>query len=204
MIGLQVRFNSAMKHKNDVRNLVGCLQVVRIYSLMKEIKVYKRASYMVFLFVKMKNNNFVKKKKKRLPRFSPGYEGTENMFYFLTHKYFSLHISKNGSDCTKMMLVQQLVKKFETKVVTKVKSLGANCPVKPCLSPASELLSRWQCLTPRQETNPLQASCNQMESWVSSCGKEGHTNVNTLAERGSNPGPCSCKTEILPTAPTLQ
>ena len=87
-----------------------CLQVVRIYSFVKEIKLYIRASYIFFLFVKTENNNFIKKIKhvlrpftsrwtpstaswvftdllsnshKRLPWFSPGYEGTENMFYFL-------------------------------------------------------------------------------------------------------------------------
>ena len=40
--------------------MVGCLQVVRIYSLMKEIKVYIRALYIVFLVVKTENNNFKK------------------------------------------------------------------------------------------------------------------------------------------------
>ena len=49
-----------MKLENDVSNMVGCLQVVRIYSLMKEIKVYIRASYIISLFVKIKNNNFIK------------------------------------------------------------------------------------------------------------------------------------------------
>ena len=83
----------------------------------------KRTSYIVFLFVRAENNNFIKVIKhvvrasiacwkprqslwefssrwkpstasqiftdllsnspKRSPRFSPGYEGTENMFYFL-------------------------------------------------------------------------------------------------------------------------
>ena len=31
LIGLQVRFHSAMKHENHVRNMVGCLQGVKIY-----------------------------------------------------------------------------------------------------------------------------------------------------------------------------
>ena len=35
--------------------MVGCLQVVRIYS-----SVYIRASYIVFLNVKTENNNFIK------------------------------------------------------------------------------------------------------------------------------------------------
>ena len=37
--------------------MVGCLQVVKIYSFMKEIKVYIRASYIGFLFVKIENNS---------------------------------------------------------------------------------------------------------------------------------------------------
>ena len=37
-------------------NMIGCLRVVRIYSFMKEIKLYIRASYIVFLFVKSKTN----------------------------------------------------------------------------------------------------------------------------------------------------
>ena len=103
LIGLQVCFYSAMKHENDVSNVV-------------EFTV--RASYIVFLFVKTENDNFTKLRvfitwwkprqslwefssrwkpsiasraftdllsnsPKRSPWFSPGYEGTENMFYFL-------------------------------------------------------------------------------------------------------------------------
>ena len=97
-------FHSAMKHENDVSDLIGCLQVVRIYSFTKEIKFYTRASYIVFLFVKSENN-FIKQIKyvlrdfiawwksrqslwefsnspKRFPRFSPGYEGTEKGYFF--------------------------------------------------------------------------------------------------------------------------
>ena len=37
--------------------MVGCLQVVRIYSFMKEIKVFISASYIVFLF--KTENNFI-------------------------------------------------------------------------------------------------------------------------------------------------
>ena len=46
----KVWFHSAVKHKNEVSDMIGCLQVVRIYSFMKEIKSYVRASYIVFLF----------------------------------------------------------------------------------------------------------------------------------------------------------
>ena len=40
LIGQQVCFHSAMKHKNDVNNMIGFLQVVKMYSFMKEIKLY--------------------------------------------------------------------------------------------------------------------------------------------------------------------
>ena len=49
-----------MKHENDASNVVGCLQVVRIYSFIKEIKVYTGASQVVVFFVKTENNNFIK------------------------------------------------------------------------------------------------------------------------------------------------
>ena len=38
-----------MKHENDGSDVVGCHQVVRIYNFMKEVKVYMRTSYIVFL-----------------------------------------------------------------------------------------------------------------------------------------------------------
>ena len=57
LIGLLMYFHSVMKHEKDVSNMVDCLQVVRIYSFMKEIKVYILASHIVFLFVKTENNN---------------------------------------------------------------------------------------------------------------------------------------------------
>ena len=58
-------FCSAMKHENDVSNMVGCIQVVRIYSFMKEIKVFIRASYIIFFYV----NNFIKEIKHVLRAF---------------------------------------------------------------------------------------------------------------------------------------
>ena len=57
LIGQQVCFHTNIKHENDVKNMVGCLQVVRIYSFMKEIKLYIHDSYIVFLFVKSGNDN---------------------------------------------------------------------------------------------------------------------------------------------------
>ena len=60
LIGQEMCFHSVMKHENDVSNVVSCLQVVKIYSFMKEIKVYIRALHIVFLFFKKKNNNFIK------------------------------------------------------------------------------------------------------------------------------------------------
>ena len=120
---LQVCFYSAMKHEDDVSKYGWLSLVVRNYSFMTEIKIYIRASYIVFLFTKTENNNFVKEIKhvlcaflawwkprqsfwefssrwkpstasrvftdlllnspKHSPRFSPGYEGTKNMFCFL-------------------------------------------------------------------------------------------------------------------------
>ena len=67
LIGLQVCFHSAIKHENDVNDMIGCLRVLRIYSFMKEIKLYKRVSYIVFLFVKTGNNSFIKKNKSCYP-----------------------------------------------------------------------------------------------------------------------------------------
>ena len=49
-----------MKYEWDVSDMIDCLQVVRIYSFMKEIKLYKRASYIDFLVVKSETNNFMK------------------------------------------------------------------------------------------------------------------------------------------------
>ena len=40
-----------MKPKNNVNNMVDCLQVVKIYCFMKEIKLYVTASYVVFLLL---------------------------------------------------------------------------------------------------------------------------------------------------------
>ena len=60
LIGLQVCFHRAMKHENYMSDSIGCLQVVRIYSFIsEEIKVYKRASYIVFLFVTTENKNLI-------------------------------------------------------------------------------------------------------------------------------------------------
>ena len=64
---LQVCFHSAMKHKNN--NMVSSLQLLRIYSFKKEIKVYIRASYMVFLFEKTESNNFMNEIKNLLCAF---------------------------------------------------------------------------------------------------------------------------------------
>ena len=50
--------------------MVCCLQVVRIYSFMKEIRLYKPASCIVILFVKTENNNFLKEIKNVLRAFS--------------------------------------------------------------------------------------------------------------------------------------
>ena len=66
MVNQQVCFHSVMKHENDVGDTIGCLEVVRIYSFRKEIKL---ASYIAFLFVKSETNNFIKEIKHILRAF---------------------------------------------------------------------------------------------------------------------------------------
>ena len=83
LIVLQVCFHSAMKHENDVSNVIGCLQIVRIYSFMKEIKVYIRASYIVFLFVKIKNN-FIKEIKHVLRAFIALWKPRQSLWELLS------------------------------------------------------------------------------------------------------------------------
>ena len=73
-----------MKHEHDVSNMVGCLQVVRIYSFMKEIKVYIRASYISFLFVKTENNNFIKEIKHVLRAFIAWWKPRHSLWEFST------------------------------------------------------------------------------------------------------------------------
>ena len=56
-------FMAAMNHKNNVSDMSGFLQFVRIYSFMTEMILYILhicASYNVFLFVKSENNIFIK------------------------------------------------------------------------------------------------------------------------------------------------
>ena len=86
---IQLYFPSAMRHEHDWSNMVACIQVVRIYSFVMQIKLCIRASYIVFLFVKTENNNFINSmftspaftdqlsnSPKRLPWFLLGYKGT--------------------------------------------------------------------------------------------------------------------------------
>ena len=68
-IGQQLYFHSAILHGNDTRDVIDCPQVVIIYSFTKEIKLNIRASYIVFLLVKSKTNNFIKKIKHVLRAF---------------------------------------------------------------------------------------------------------------------------------------
>ena len=53
-------FHSAMKFGNGVSDMGLCLQIVKFYSYVKLVTLYIRASYIVFLFVKSKNINFIK------------------------------------------------------------------------------------------------------------------------------------------------
>ena len=50
-----------MKHKNDVSDVIGFLQLVKIYSLLNETKLYNQALYIVFFFVELENINFTKR-----------------------------------------------------------------------------------------------------------------------------------------------
>ena len=51
LIGLQMRFQSAMNHENDVSNMVGCLEVVRIYRQFYErnLSIHTRFIYRLSL-----------------------------------------------------------------------------------------------------------------------------------------------------------
>ena len=49
-------FHTAVKHENDFSDMFGCLQVVRIYSFMKEVKLFICALYTIFFLVKSENN----------------------------------------------------------------------------------------------------------------------------------------------------
>ena len=83
LIGLQVCFHSAMKHEKW-REQYGwcCLQVVRIYSFMKKIEVYICASYIVFLFVKTENTNFIKEIKHVLRAFIARWKPLQSLWEF--------------------------------------------------------------------------------------------------------------------------
>ena len=59
-----------------------CLQVVRIYSFVKEIKLYIRASYIFFLFVKTENNNFIKKIKHVISAFIDWWKPRQSLWEF--------------------------------------------------------------------------------------------------------------------------
>ena len=100
LIGLQVCFHSTMKHENDVSNMVGCLQAVRFYSFMKEIKVYiyalRISSFSSFrleslweLTIKWCTDLLSNSPKCSL-RVSPGYEGTEKHVLLLNLKILRL------------------------------------------------------------------------------------------------------------------
>ena len=48
LIDKQLSFYSTMRRKNDVSDIIGCLQVVRIYIFMNEIKLYISTSYLYY------------------------------------------------------------------------------------------------------------------------------------------------------------
>ena len=49
--------------------MTACLQAVRIYRLMKEMKLYERALYIVFYLIKSETNNNIKEIKHVLSAF---------------------------------------------------------------------------------------------------------------------------------------
>ena len=57
-------FIAAMKLENYVDDMIGCLQVVRIYSFMEEIKLFMWASYIVFSLISVKSEKISYKRNK--------------------------------------------------------------------------------------------------------------------------------------------
>ena len=84
LIGQRVCFHSAMNYENDVSNMVGCLQVVKIWNFTKETKLYKRASEIVFLFVMMQNNNLIKEIQHVLRAFIAWWKPLQSVWEFST------------------------------------------------------------------------------------------------------------------------
>ena len=82
--------DSVMKHENNLSIMVGCLQVVSVYSFMKEIKAYKHALIIVFLFLKMKNN-FIKEIKHVLHASTAWWKPRQNWWKFLSRWKPRLH-----------------------------------------------------------------------------------------------------------------
>ena len=97
-----------MKHENDFSNMVGCLQVVRIYSFVKEIKVPVKTENIFMKEIKHGLRAFIvwwKPSTASLEKLSQlfasvftSYQGTENIFYFLKENwmlkltYFGLNL----------------------------------------------------------------------------------------------------------------
>ena len=51
LIGQHECFYNVMKHENKVSNMVGSLQVLRIYIFMKEIKLYTYVLHITMVFL---------------------------------------------------------------------------------------------------------------------------------------------------------
>ena len=75
-------FHGAIKHENDVSDMVGCLQVEKNYCSMKELKIYIRPSCIVFLFAKTENNNFRKEMKHVLRVFIAWWKPRQSLWEF--------------------------------------------------------------------------------------------------------------------------
>ena len=89
MTGQQVCFHSAIKHANDVSNMV----ISKLWGFTVSWKKFKYCIlcivYTVFLFVKIENSNFIKEIKHVLRAFVAWWKSCEN---FLTGKNSKLHL----------------------------------------------------------------------------------------------------------------
>ena len=84
LIGQQVCFHSVNKHKNDVSNMAFSVSKLWEFTVSwKKLKyTYIRASYIVFLFVKAKNNNFIKEIKHVIRSFIAWWKPLQSLWEF--------------------------------------------------------------------------------------------------------------------------
>ena len=83
-----------MKHVSN-----SYLKNVRIFSFMNKIKVYIRASYIVFLFVKSEKNNFINEIKHILPAFIAWWKPRQIWREFSTASRVFADLLSNSPKC---------------------------------------------------------------------------------------------------------